>query len=385
MMLSARRIALADVTPGLAGEWMELVEVTGADLSLAPEWFKSTADSRHVTARAGIFAVRRAGRLIGVLPHVERHERIGGVPVFIAEATGSFLVAYHPDVIAGEEKDAVLEAIVRECRTRYDVLVLPNFPSGDCSTLAAVRIAREQGVLMGSRAGHVSPYLSINTEWDEFVAGKDKKFRYKVRNGMKELAAAGAVTEEWFTTEAGLGKFFADMLSIEAHSWKAAAEMAVSGSDMERSFYEQLLPFLVRRDALRANVLYLDGSPVAYSLCYLWRGAFRQLKTSFDDGHAKLSPGSAVLQSAIRHAFSVGAREFDFLGDAMLHKNQWASGIREHTTLHLFLHTWRGRLAGSLRGLADRFRGVTAARQGSPASGKENGSRAPEFAKTGGA
>lgn len=355
MSLSIRRIALGDVTPDLAHEWVQLLRASNTDLSLAPEWFASSVRSRHMMSSAGIFTVHRSGKLMGVLPHVLRHERIGGLPVSTVEAPGSYLVAYHPEIVSADAA-AVLDALINECARRYDVFVLPNLPVGSVSAEAVHEVARTNGVLAMSRDGHTSPYLAITSGWDEFIATKDKKFRYKVRNSLKELEAAGQVHERWFIGSADLEQFFQQMLHIEAHSWKVQAGMAISSSDLERGFYENLLPYLAREDALRANVLYLNGQPVAYSLCYQWHGVFRQLKTSFDDRCAKLSAGSAVMHSSIKRAFESGAHEFDFLGDAMPHKNQWASGVRRHTTVHVFLRTWRGRLAGRLRQIADQLR-----------------------------
>lgn len=353
--LRSSRVPLGEVTPQLAREWSELVDACGADLSMGPEWFTSTARARDVQDAAGVFILRRGSELVGALPYVRRQHRLSRVPVSAAEAPGSYLVAYHPQIVAADSA-ALLKAVLQDCLESYDVLVLPNLVVGSDGERAVHEFTREHRLTASVAAGHESPYLTIATDWNGFVAAKDKKFRYKVRNSLKELEAAGRVEEEWFTQEAALPRFIEHMLHIESRSWKARAGMAISGDAMEGRYYDQLLPHLARRDALRANVLQVDGRPVAYSLCYRSRGAFRQLKTSFDDTFSKQGAGSAVMQSSIRCAFESGAVEFDFLGDAMPHKNQWATGIRRHTTIQVFLPTWRGRLAGGLRQLADRMR-----------------------------
>jgi CelD/BcsL family acetyltransferase involved in cellulose biosynthesis len=206
------------------------------------------------------------------------------------------------------------------------------------------------------RPGHISPYLSIHGDWDQFISSKNKKFRYKVRTGITDLQAAGTVSERWFDTAAATEEFLTDMLSIEAHSWKAPVGMAVRAQEMEHEYYRLLLPFLAAQRALQANVMYLDSIPVAYSLCYLSHGRARQLKTSFDERFASLSPGAVAHQHSIKRAFEIGATEFDFLGDVMSHKNQWATAVREHESIYLFLPNWRGRIVGRARQLVHRLR-----------------------------
>lgn len=354
MSLATRKLPWTQLTAAFKQEWSDLLQSARADLSLAPEWFASTVHARSADNCAYVFAIYDGNRLIGVLPHVDRRNHVLGIPVSTAESPGSYLVANHPGLIAGDAQ-VVLGAILDHSNS-CDVLVLPNLPI-DSATLAAVyQLAGTRGLIAVSRPGHSSPYLSIATSWDEFIASKDKKLRYKVRNSLKDLEAAGTVREEWITSATQCDRFYADMLQIESHSWKVAAGMAISGSELEQAYYRRLLPFLAQRDALRANAIYLDENPVAYSLCYLSQGAFRQLKTSFDDRHAKLSPGSAVLHRALQRAFEAGGCEFDFLGDMMQHKNHWASGVREHRTVYLFLRSWRGRLAGRLRQFTDRLR-----------------------------
>jgi CelD/BcsL family acetyltransferase involved in cellulose biosynthesis len=356
MSLDVRSLALAHVTPAFEQQWLGLVQAAGADLSLTREWFASTVNARGAEQRAHVFAVFDGEQLSGVVPYVERRDSFLSIGLRAWESPGSYLVAYHPEVVAVADTAAVLTAMVRECGSNNDVLVLPNVPVESRTAAAARAVTQAEGLRMLSVPGHSSPYLSITGSWANFVAGKDKKFRYKIRNVRKELEAAGRVSDEWFTGPDRLELFAAQMLEIEAHSWKAAAGMAVSGSDMEQAYYRQLLPFLANRNALRANVLYLDARPIAYSLCYESHGAFRQLKTSFDERCSELSAGSAVLQEAITKAFDSGAREFDFLGDAMLHKNQWSTGVRHHETLYIFLRSWRGRVVGQARALLMRLR-----------------------------
>jgi CelD/BcsL family acetyltransferase involved in cellulose biosynthesis len=353
MGLVSRTTSLGSIDAQLRDCWVDLTVAAGVDLSMAPQWFESTVRSRGAVERARVFTVYDADRLVGLVPYIVATERSAGLAARSRESPGNFLVAYHPEVISVIDTEALLQMYLEDAARGCDMVVLPNLEKGERTAAAALVVADKLRVTCIERTGHTSPFLSISGDWDCFLSTKNKKFRYKVRTGLKNLEEAGAVTNRWFSTSAEVGDLLAEILRVEDNSWKVEARMAVSTSQMEHEYYRLLLPFIATRQALHANVLYLDCAPIAYSLCYISDGCVRQLKTSFDQRYARLSPGAVCHQLAIRKAFEIGAREFDFLGDVMLHKSLWASGAREHVSLYLFLPTWRGTLLGSGR----RFKG----------------------------
>lgn len=364
MGLVSRTTSLGLLDSQLRCRWLDLTAAASVDLSMAPQWFESTARSRGAADRAHVFTVHDADTLVGLVPYIVGTERFAGLAARSRESPGSFLVAYHPEVISVIEPEVLLEMYLEDAVHHCDVVVLPNLEKGGRTATAVLAVTSSLGIACLARAGHASPFLAISSDWDQFLSTKNKKFRYKVRTGLKNLEQAGAVANRWFSDSVDIEELLAEMLRIEENSWKAGAGMAISSSEMEREYYRFLLPFIAARRALHANVLYLDSAPIAYSLCYRSNGCVRQLKTSYDARHASLSPGAACHQLAIRKAFELGAREFDFLGDNMLHKSLWATGMREHVSVYLFLRTWRGTVLGRGRRLATWIRrrlGSTAA------------------------
>lgn len=335
--------------PQLQDRWSDLVRLSGVDVSMTPQWFESAIRSRGAMTRAHVFTLQDGDRLLGVIPYVVRTESVCGLPIRSRESPGSFVVAYHPEIISVIETQALLQKYLEDAAGNCDVVVLPNVESGGRTDVAARAAASRAGLKCLTRDGHASPFLAISGSWDEFLSNKSKKFRYKVRAAVKNLSDAGTVSHRWFSDRADTEILLSEMLRIEGGSWKAAAGMAVSVSGIEGEYYRLLLPFLAARGALHANVLYLDAVPIAYSLGYVSDGCVRQLKTSYDQNYARLSPGAACHQLAIRKAFEIGAREFDFLGDVMLHKRLWATGVRRHVSLYITLGSWRGRVFDGAR------------------------------------
>jgi CelD/BcsL family acetyltransferase involved in cellulose biosynthesis len=139
------------------------------------------------------------------------------------------------------------------------------------------------------------------------------------------------------------------MLEIEANSWKAGANIAVTSNAYEQPYYQALLPFLAEQGLLAASVHYLDGAPIAYQLSYSFGGKLGNLKNSFDERHKALSPGTVIIKGAVQRAFEIGATEFDFLGDAQPYKVLWTDRVRAHATYYLFSRRLRSRFVGALK------------------------------------
>jgi CelD/BcsL family acetyltransferase involved in cellulose biosynthesis len=79
------------------------------------------------------------------------------------------------------------------------------------------------------------------------------------------------------------------------------------------------------------------------------------LKTSFDEQRADLSPGSIVIDACIARAFELGASEFDFLGDAGTHKAAWTATVRVHASYFLFAPRAKASIVGRLKQLRGRL------------------------------
>jgi CelD/BcsL family acetyltransferase involved in cellulose biosynthesis len=211
--------------------------------------------------------------------------------------------------------------------------------------------------------GDVSPYLPIDCSWEAYLGQKDKKFRYKLRQRRKFVEQDPRCRLTWYRDPTDAERLLADIVQIEARSWKARAGIDIPSNPVELQYHRVLLPFLAQQGWLDANVLYIEDQPAAYNLCCSYKGWVGQLKTSFDEKFAELSPGTAVIDASIERAFGQQAREFDFLGDAGGHKLAWTSHTRTHADYFLYAPRLRPRLIGWLKTLKNRFRPSSDARR----------------------
>jgi CelD/BcsL family acetyltransferase involved in cellulose biosynthesis len=273
------------------------------------------------------------------------------------ESPGGNLVAYHSSFLTANSQVECLNAICRSLSDTTEILIIPAVVNSSDTEDAILDFCRNSNWKILRYDGTTSPYLTIGETWDNYLAGKSSNFRYTLRRKERGLAKKGDLSEKWFKTAECISELRETILLIESRSWKVSAHMAISDSPVERAYYDRLLPFLADNNALAANVLYVDRTPVAYSLCSVWNNRFAQLKTSFIEDFAALSPGLTANHHAIRHAFESGANEFDFLGDIMQHKTNWTDEVRRHTNYYLLAPSARASIVHCLKSVAQTVKG----------------------------
>lgn len=337
-------------------QWAERFEARLADLSVSPEWSQIAADTAGLGQDLSVAALYDpSGALEGATAFVESSTWMCGSRVRVRELPGNRLMAYHHELI-GEHAVELLRAVAESADAPCDVMLVPSVERGGATDAATTAYAGMRGARMERVPGVRSPYVAITGSWAEYLATRSANFRQNLKRKRKALATYGDVIERVFTQEGETAELLELISQVERASWKVQAGMAISGSVQELHYYGTLLPWLARKQALNANVLFVGGAAVAYSLCYRWRNRVGQMKTSFDERLSAATPGLTVNATAIRQAFESGAVEFDFLGDVMPHKMHWTDQVRVHDNLYVFLPTTKGRWVGLAKSLVRRMR-----------------------------
>jgi CelD/BcsL family acetyltransferase involved in cellulose biosynthesis len=116
----------------------------------------------------------------------------------------------------------------------------------------------------------------------------------------RRLEKAGRVTVARFSEGEGLGEAVEAFLALEKRGWKGRRGTAL-GCDAASAAVGRAL-FAAGEAGARADVLSLDGRPVAVSLALLCGGTAFLLKTAHDEELREFSPG-VLLEEAIMQAF----------------------------------------------------------------------------------
>ena len=337
------------------GTWQDLCDSLGVNPSLAPGWVSLGCDALQVRSEVQVLLGLENSKLVAVLPVRLTSRRVWGISLQAVELGGG-AVNYHAEIVSSVEPAVILRALaaVLQQRKRWHVLIAPNILLGTRTAAALQDPATLDASHVEIQLSERSPYLPLQGSWDEYLATRNKSFRYSVRRQEKDAAAAGTSEIRWFSEPQQVAEFWQALLDIEARSWKAEAGRAISSRPVELRYNEALLPYLADQGMLLGNVLFIDREPVAYNLCCNYRGWVGQLKTSFDNQHAKIRPGALIVQSMVQRVFDSQQREFDFLGDLQPHKLEWTDAIREHAEIRVYSSTWLARLMHRMKRAIER-------------------------------
>jgi CelD/BcsL family acetyltransferase involved in cellulose biosynthesis len=349
----------ADCGPPLVAEWQALAESGGFNPTLMPRWLSIIVAALCPDDIQVDLLVRRepGGIVSAVLPYLLSDKRMLGVRVSVLQP-GSNLMSYHADVIATAGVEEVLEALLKKT-SDWDVFHFANVPLESAAASALHALAPRFGAWLQVIEGDESPYLAINGTWASYFGSRSKKFRYKHRQRRELFGNDPVFMLRWFNGPGEVDRLLADMLVVEQRSWKSEAGLSIATRELELEYHRRLLPVLAQEGVLLANVLYRAERPIAYSLCCRCQGWIGHLKTSFDQEFSSLSPGGYVIDASVERAFDLGAKEFDFLGDAAPHKLAWTSSTRKHGDFFLFGRTLKGRMIGNIKRWSEQRRTVT--------------------------
>lgn len=359
-MLEIHEYSLNDVPAHVARYWEHMIDTCGYHPSLGSGWLQAIAESSGMTDQLRVLVALDRGAIQGLMPYYRQTVRMYGISLTALTVAGN-LLSYHQEILSSGNLVRSLRALLSDKKTEgWDVIQIANVPRGGVTATAVNKLCSDGLGTLVKYEGEASPYLSIDGDWEQFLFSKSSSFRYKWKRKAKSLTNAGVSSTKWFTSCPQTEELLDAIMSIETKSWKAGTGMAITDRLSEQRYYSRLLPFLVQKEKLFANVLYLATTPIAYSLGYLWNGVVGQLKTSFNNEYAHISPGAIVTKAAIERAFSVRAKEFDFLGPSMEHKLEWTDQTRAHDDYFLFSNRLSARLVGTMKRVIQELRSVRA-------------------------
>lgn len=333
--------SLEDAFNSINSIWSKIVIDKGLNPSLLPGWLKCVCDAFEISDSVKVFIAYKENDIIGIIPYYIVRKNIMGVSKRSVELATN-IVTYHQELIALQSPMELIQKFIEhlEMNTGWDIFVIKDlWTEGDTYKILTGPTSTFKSITYPSES---SPYLVLTETWKDLVASKQKKFRYKVNRREKNLSDNDDLESAWFNAGDNCDELIECILHIEQKSWKAHENMDITSRPIETMYYKNLVPYLSNNKLLLANVLKYKGSAIAYNLCYQMNGKVGQIKTSFDKNFHELSPGAMIIEEALRHYYSQGFVEFDFLGDIMPHKMAWTKNTRSHETVTLYNHRSKG-------------------------------------------
>lgn len=338
----------------VADEWRALCEADPLEVPFyRPEWVAAYVRAFAPGSQLVLVTARCEGRLVAVLPLIKEISTVGGMPARKLRNAGNphtcMFELVHDSELGSQAISAVWKSLLEE--PGWDVLELEKVPS-DGALARLSQLARQHGHPVHSMPLPPSPFLTLNAGEDAFkqLMGRlDAKFRSNLRRRMRKLEAHGRVS---LVTTRVVDSRLARFYDLERAGWKGAQRTAIASDAPTKAFYDELA-----REAARFGYfsLYsLDSGNRTAAMFYgiTYRGCYSLLKMAYDETLHECSPGQLLTHEVLRALAANGDREFDFLGELMDWKLEWAPSFRHLTDVHVF----RGPAGRALHALRYRLR-----------------------------
>jgi CelD/BcsL family acetyltransferase involved in cellulose biosynthesis len=326
------RVETRNSVGALTAEWEELANSVTAEPWVRPGWVEPWWEA-FGAGGLRILALRRDGRLAGVLPLMEDDG--------VVRSTSNWHTPEFGLLAAQEELADLAQALV-ELRPRriWFAFVDP----GDAGIAACRAAAEAAGYRTLERTLEESPYVSTEGGWDAYRDGLGRKLASELRRRRRRLDEEGRFSFEVADGREQLPGLLDEGFAVEAAGWKGEQSKAISSRSETLAFYRNVAEWAAERDWLRLAFLRLDGRPFAFDFCIEADGIHYLLKTGFDPAYGRFAPGMILRYEMLARAFSIGLRSYEFLGADEPWKLQWTRTTRRRTLFQAFAPTPRGRI-----------------------------------------
>ena len=183
--------------------------------------------------------------------------------------------------------------------------------------------------------------LPVGARFEDYLQTLGSKTREDVRR-----------TRKYFSVKAG------DGVTVVRYSKPTQAdELAAALAQISRKTYQyhllglgfdntaELIAHLVEtatRGWLRAYILRIGDTPVAFGLGYRFGDTYYGHHVGYDPGISKLQPGIYLHTEVMADLLADGIRHFDFLPGDSLYKQRMSNRVREERHYYLIPRGWPG-------------------------------------------
>jgi len=252
------------------------------------------ADGREITVVARL--ERQPGAIArGARPLRRLQVSFGGIVGADSRADCELALAAIRGVLSGGEADFAVLPMIQEGSQLYE--------------LARAGASWWRRDHVPSRSVHW--LAEIPDSLDRYIAARGKSTRRNLKRRPRRIldTYGDAVEVRAYTEPEQLEELAACLESITAKSYQRGLHVGYTGDQMQRA----LMDLAARRGWLRAQVLHIAGTPVAFILGYCYRGTLYGHSTSFDPAYGQLRVGEYVqLKMAEALCLEPGVHTWDF-------------------------------------------------------------------------
>ena len=171
-----------------------------------------------------------------------------------------------------------------------------------------------------------SAVIDVTGTWDEYLEACARRFR-KMRVQQRQLDRLGGLTFRDVYRDDDWQSWFEKGLRLEMSGWKGQEGAAILQRPNEVNFYRRVASAAAEKGCLRLFLLALGDRLIAFFLAIAEDGILYWLKTAFDEGLARYSPGTLLVRRSLMACFADPLVEAVNLPGAPEWMRQWPSRV----------------------------------------------------------
>jgi CelD/BcsL family acetyltransferase involved in cellulose biosynthesis len=274
-------------------------------------WWQTRGGGEWPVAELAIITAEEDGSLIGIAPLFQAMHAGRQALLFL----GSIEISDYLDLIVREGDlnrfvEGTLDFLLRTKDLNWENLDLYNLLDGSPRLKVLEQAAEKKGLGFESTRLQHSPFIPLPGDWENYLAGIDKKQRHEIRRKMRRVEEAGTAVR-WYIVEDG------STLEAETNAFLSLME----NDEDKLKFLTQKMRehiHLTIRCAFDAGCLQLaflevNGEKAAGYLSFDYLGRMWIYNSGLDWKFSEYSPGWVLLGNLIRSAIETGHTEFDFM------------------------------------------------------------------------
>lgn len=325
----------------LRKEWSSLVAKSPNDVPhLSHEWMTAWWNNFSAGNRLNILAVYDTdGTLAGVAPFMKGRAKYRGVWVDKLQMMAN---GHSPNtnIIA---REGCLEQIVEVLFDYlngiedWDIMELFKLEQNDPAFKLLLEKLKKQKRLFGVKDNFETPYIKIQSSWDDFLSKRSQRFRKSIRNKLNRAKNLGGVSFEKIPIRDSGDSAFNDMLKVSESSWKRRFGTDMSSNPSIRGFYRELCDMMGKKGLITLWAIKKDSVMIAFEFHITYNGISYPIRADFDESYNSVSPGSLLEYNIIKSLFEDSTvKEYNTCGYTYFYLMNWTELTRKQSTIEIF-------------------------------------------------
>ncbi|MFH1776274.1 MAG: GNAT family N-acetyltransferase [Candidatus Omnitrophota bacterium] len=330
--------------------WNDLLAQSDMDIPFMTfEWFSCWWKCYGDKNEMFIILVKQGGEIIAIAPLMKKMIKFRGLPVRAI----TLICNDHSNrvgfVIIKKGNEAVrhlLQYIINS-NAKFDMIFFDYIPEECLTDKFLLEALQEDNFKFKRKQSILSPYISIDRNWDDYLMTRSRTFRKSMRH-VRNIVGRYGRYEIILYVKDNVSEGMKDLMSVSEKTWKYKKNTAIASNSNDLNFYRLLAEAMSSKGYLNIWILKINGRPIAFEFSLRYKKNIYSLKTGFDEKYYRLSPSVLLDTFVIKNSFDNNANEYDLLGDKDRYKLRWTSLVRKHCYCYFFGNSGYGKILAFL-------------------------------------